>query len=67
MLDGKHHDVLRMHYSRKDNDTASTTTFYCVWLILIDYMFRPYMRVIFRPLHKRVLRVLCMLGSRHAT
>ena len=33
-------------------------TFYYAWLILIGYMFRPYMRVIFRPLHKCVLKML---------
>ena len=67
LSDRKHHDVLRTYYWRKDNGTSNTTTFYCVWLIPICYMFRPYMRVIFRPLHKWVLKVVCMLGSCHAT
>ena len=40
---------------------------FIVWLIVIGYMFRPYMRVIFRPLHKCVLKLLHMLGSYHAT
>jgi len=37
---------------KKYNGTSSIPTFYCVWLILIGYMFRPYVRVIFKPLHK---------------
>ena len=52
LLDRKHHDVLGMYYKNKDNGTWNTTTFYCVWWILTGYMFRPYMQVIFRPLHK---------------
>ena len=39
---------------------------YCVRLIPMGYMFRPYMRVIIRPLHKCVLKELCILGSLHA-